>query len=99
VLSVHDLSLDLLARTAKRGGKQIDLQSKELALLEVLMRNAGRVVPRTLLLDKVWNLNFEPSTSILETQISRLRAKIDKPFDLPLVHTVRSMGYTLHGPS
>ncbi|CAA0129188.1 winged helix-turn-helix domain-containing protein [Starkeya nomas] len=99
VLSVHDLSLDLLARTAKRGGKQIDLQSKELALLEVLMRNAGRVVPRTLLLDKVWNLNFEPSTSILETQISRLRAKIDKPFDLPLVNTVRSMGYTLHGPS
>ncbi|WP_432806855.1 helix-turn-helix domain-containing protein [Methylocystis echinoides] len=83
----------------RRSGVPLQCRLTELALLEVLMRNAGRVVPRTLLLDKVWNLNFEPSTSILETQISRLRAKIDKPFDLPLVHTVRSMGYTLHGPS
>lgn len=98
VLRVHDLALDMLARTVIRDGKRIDLQKKEFALLEVLLRNAGRVVPRTLLLDKVWNLNFEPNTSVVETHISRLRHRIDKPFDVPLIHTVRNMGYTLHGP-
>lgn len=98
VLNVHDLTLDLLARTAERQGVMIDLQSKEFALLEVLMRNAGRVVTRTMLLEQVWNFNFEPNTTVIETHISRLRAKIDKPFDVPLIHTVRSTGYSMHGP-
>lgn len=98
VLKVHDLTLDLLARTAERQGVMIDLQSKEFALLEVLMRNAGRVVTRTMLLEQVWNFNFEPNTTVVETHISRLRGKIDKPFDVPLIHTVRSTGYSMHGP-
>ena len=97
-LSVHDLTLDLLARTARRQGTQIDLQSKEFALLEILMRNAGRVVTRTMLLERVWNFNFEPNSTVVETHVSRLRAKIDKPFDQPLIHTVRSTGYSIHGP-
>jgi two-component system OmpR family response regulator len=97
-LTVHDLTLDLLSRTAKRQGQQIDLQSKEFALLEILMRNAGRVVTRTMLLERVWNFNFEPNTTVVETHVSRLRAKVDKPFDIPLIHTVRSTGYTMHGP-
>jgi two-component system, OmpR family, response regulator len=98
VLQVHDLGLDLMARTARRQGTVIDLQSKEFALLEVLMRNAGRVVTRTMLLERVWNFNFEPNTTVVETHVSRLRAKIDKPFDVPLIHTVRSTGYMMHGP-
>lgn len=97
-LTVHDLTLDLLSRTARRQGHLIDLQSKEFALLEILMRNAGRVVTRTMLLERVWNFNFEPNTTVVETHVSRLRAKVDKPFDLPLIHTVRSTGYTMHGP-
>lgn len=97
-LDVHDLHLDLLARTATRQGKVIDLQSKEFALLEVLMRNAGRVVTRTMLLERVWDFNFEPNTTVVETHVSRLRAKVDRPFDVPLIHTVRNTGYTMHGP-
>lgn len=97
-LSVHDLTLDLLTRTATRQGTLIELQTKEFALLEVLMRNAGRVVTRTMLLERVWNFNFEPGTTVVETHISRLRAKIDKPFDLALLHTLRNSGYSLHGP-
>ena len=97
-LTVHDLTLDLLSRTARRQGTQIDLQSKEFALLEILMRNAGRVVTRTMLLERVWNFNFEPNSTVVETHVSRLRAKVDKPFDVPLIHTVRSTGYTVHGP-
>lgn len=97
-LRVHDLHLDLLSRTARRQGKLIELQNKEFALLEVLMRNAGRVVTRTMLLERVWNFNFEPNTTVVETHISRLRSKIDKPFDTPLIHTVRNAGYSVHGP-
>jgi two-component system OmpR family response regulator len=97
-LAVHDLELDLLARTARRQGRVIELQNKEFQLLEVLMRNAGRVLTRTMLLDRVWNFSFEPNTTVLETHMSRLRAKIDKPFDVPLIHTIRNMGYSLHGP-
>lgn len=97
-LVVHDLTLDLLARTATRQGQPITLQSKEFALLEVLMRNAGRVVTRTMLLEQVWNFNFEPNTTVVETHVSRLRAKVDKPFDVALIHTVRSTGYSMHGP-
>lgn len=98
VLKVHDLSLDLLARTAHRQGQSIELQSKEFALLEILMRNTGRVVTRTMLLEKVWNFNFDPNTSVVETHISRLRSKVDKPFDPPLIHTIRNTGYSIHGP-
>ncbi len=97
-LTVHDLTLDLLTRTATRQGTVIELQSKEFALLEILMRNAGRVVTRTMLLERVWNFNFEPNTSVVETHVSRLRSKIDKPFDVPLIHTMRNAGYSMHGP-
>ncbi|MGV8985229.1 MAG: response regulator [Cypionkella sp.] len=97
-LTVHDLTLDLLARTARRNDVLIELQNKEFALLEILMRNAGRTVTRTMLLEQVWNFNFEPNTTVVETHMSRLRAKIDKPFDLALIHTVRNMGYSIHGP-
>ncbi|TNF18273.1 MAG: response regulator transcription factor [Rhodobacteraceae bacterium] len=97
-LTVHDLTLDLMARTATRQGALIELHSKEFAMLEILMRNAGRVVTRTMLLERVWNFNFEPNTSVVETHMSRLRAKIDKPFGLPLIHTLRNTGYSMHGP-
>ncbi len=97
-LTVHDLSLDLLSRTATRQKTQIELQTKEFALLEVLMRNAGRIVTRTMLLEKVWNFNFDPNTSVVETHISRLRTKVDKPFEVALIHTIRNTGYSMHGP-
>ena len=98
-LQVHDLELDLLRRRATRQGQSIDLQPKEFELLEFLMRNEGRVVTRTMLLERVWGFHFDPKTSVVETHISRLRAKIDKPFDTPLLHTVRNTGYSLHAPS
>jgi two-component system, OmpR family, response regulator len=98
VLQVDDLTLDLMARVARRGGMVIELQSKEFALLEILMRHAGRVVTRTMLLERLWNFNFEPNTTVVETHVSRLRAKIDKPFETPLLHTVRNTGYSMHGP-
>jgi two-component system OmpR family response regulator len=98
VLKVGDLELDLIQRTAQRGGQAIDLLPKEFNLLEVLMRNQGRVVTRTMLLERVWNFHFDPKTSVVETHISRLRAKIDKPFETPLLHTIKSAGYSLHAP-
>ena len=98
-LRVHDLELDLLSRTARRGSVAIELLPKEFTLLEVLMRNEGRVVTRTMLLERVWNFNFDPKTSVVETHVSRLRAKIDKPFAVPLLHTVKSAGYSLRPPS
>ena len=98
VLTVHDMTLDLLSRTARRQGDTIELHAKEFAILEILMRNAGRVVTRTQLLERVWNFNFEPGTTVVETHMSRLRAKVDKPFDTPLIHTIRTTGYTMHGP-
>lgn len=97
-LKVHDLTLDLMARSATRQGALIELHSKEFAMLEILMRNAGRVVTRTMLLEQVWNFNFEPNTTVVETHMSRLRAKIDKPFDVALIHTIRNTGYSMHGP-
>lgn len=97
-LRVADLELDLLARRARRGGQPIDLLPKEFTLLEVLMRNEGRVVTRTMLLERVWDFHFDPKTSVVETHISRLRAKIDRPFDLALLHTVKSAGYSLYAP-
>ena len=97
-LRVHDLELDLLARQARRGGVAIELLPKEFLLLEALMRSAGRVVTRTMLLERVWDFHFDPGTSVVETHVSRLRAKIDKPFDVPLLHTVKGAGYALHAP-
>lgn len=97
-LVVHDLELDLLNHTARRGGITIELQTKEFALLEVLMRNAGRIVTKTMLLERVWDFNFDPKTTVVETHMSRLRAKVDKPFQVPLIHTTRNAGYALHAP-
>ncbi|MBE0531624.1 MAG: winged helix-turn-helix domain-containing protein [Rhodospirillales bacterium] len=98
-LRVADLEMDLVRRTVSRGGQVIDLQPREFVLLEYLMRNAGRVVTRTMLLERVWDFHFDPKTSVVETHISRLRTKIDKPFEEDLIHTVRGAGYSLHAPS
>ncbi len=98
VLRVADLELDLVRRRAWRAGQKLDLLPKEFTLLEVLMRNAGRVVTRTMLLERVWDFHFDPQTSVVETHISRLRAKIDRPFPVPLLHTVKNAGYSLHAP-
>lgn len=98
VLKVHDLVVDLLSRRVTRAGQEIDLQPKEFSLLETLMRNEGRVLTRTMLLERVWDYHFDPQTSVVETHISRLRSKIDKPFDTALLHTVRSTGYSIHAP-
>ncbi|WP_373085387.1 response regulator transcription factor [Sneathiella sp.] len=97
-MRVHDLEIDWISRRVTRAGEELDLQPKEFSLLEVLMRNAGRVVTRTMLLEQVWDFHFDPKTSVVETHISRLRAKIDKPFNVTLLHTVRSIGYSLHAP-
>jgi two-component system OmpR family response regulator len=94
-LTVGDLDLDLLTRAAKRGDQAIDLQPREFRLLEYLMRHAGQVVTRTMLLERVWDFHFDPKTSVVETHISRLRAKIDKGFDTPLLHTIRGAGYMI----
>ncbi|MGI9384290.1 MAG: winged helix-turn-helix domain-containing protein [Methyloligellaceae bacterium] len=98
VLTVADLEMDVIARTVSRAGRQIELQPRQFKLLELLMRNNGRVLTRTMLLERVWGFHFEPKTSVVETHISRLRAKIDKPFKDKLIHTVRGTGYTLHVP-
>lgn len=94
-LEVGDLEMDLLARTVHRGGKKIDLQPREFRLLEYLMRHAGQVVTRTMLLEKVWDYHFDPQTNVIDVHISRLRAKIDKGFADALLHTVRGAGYML----
>jgi two-component system OmpR family response regulator len=98
VLRVADLELDLLRRMAARGGRQIELQPKEFRLLEYLMRHAGQVVTRTMLLEQVWEFHFDPKTSVVETHISRLRSKIDKGFASELIHTTRGAGYCLRAP-
>lgn len=98
-LQVADLQLDLLERRVTRAGRRIDLQPQEFKLLEYLMRHAGRVVTRTMLLENVWEFHFDPQTTVVETHISRLRGKVDQPFDRPLIHTVRGSGYCLrHDP-
>ena len=94
-LTVGDLRMDLLSRAVSRAGQEIDLQPREFRLLEHLMRRAGRVQTRTMLLEAVWDFHFDPQTSVVETHISRLRTKIDKPFDKPLLHTLRGSGYVL----
>lgn len=94
-LRVGDLEMDLLSRRVQRGGRTIDLQPREFKLLEYLMRHAGRAVTRTMLLEGVWDYHFDPQTNVIDVHISRLRQKIDKGFDSPLLHTVRGVGYTL----
>jgi two-component system, OmpR family, response regulator len=99
VLRVADLEMDLIGRKVRRGGQEIDLQPREFRLLEYLMRNAGRVVTRTMLLEHVWEFHFDPKTNIVETHISRLRSKIDRGFDAELLETVRGSGYLLRAPA
>jgi two-component system OmpR family response regulator len=94
-LTVGDLEMDLLSRSVRRGPQKIDLQPREFRLLEYLMRHAGQVVTRTMLLEGVWDYHFDPQTNVIDVHVSRLRQKIDKPFDLPLLHTVRNAGYML----
>lgn len=98
-LRVADLEMDLLARSVRRGGQQIDLQPREFRLLEYLMRHAGNVVTRTMLLEGVWDYHFDPQTNVIDVHISRLRGKIDKGFATPLLHTVRGAGYSLRAPA
>ena len=95
MLKVADLELDLERRRVTRAGQLIHLQPRELRLLEYLMRRAGRIVTRTMLLEQVWDLHFDPQTNVVDSQISRLRAKIDRDFDTPLLHTLRGIGYRL----
>jgi two-component system OmpR family response regulator len=94
-LRVGDLEINLLARTVSRAGQRIELLAQEFKILEYLMRHAGEIVTRTMLLEKVWDFHFDPKTNIVETHISRLRSKIDKGFDKPLLHTVRGAGYVV----
>lgn len=94
-LAVDDLELDLLSRTVKRAGKPINLQPREYRLLEFLMRHADQVVTRTMLLEGVWDYHFDPQTNVIDVHISRLRGKIDKDFETPLIHTVRGAGYMI----
>ncbi|AQX18683.1 MULTISPECIES: response regulator transcription factor [Bartonella] len=98
VYCVGDLELDRLAHIVKRGDKNIILQPREFRLLEYLMRYSGQVVTRTMLLENVWDYHFDPQTNVIDVHISRLRAKIEKDFDVPLLHTVRGAGYMLKAP-
>lgn len=95
-LVVEDLELDLLSRQVKRAGKKVDLQPREFRLLEYLMRHAGQVVTRTMLLEGVWDYHFDPQTNVIDVHVSRLRQKVDKPFPTPLIQTVRNVGYMLN---
>ncbi|WP_297506584.1 response regulator transcription factor [uncultured Caulobacter sp.] len=97
-LQVADLRLDLLKRSVTRASRRIDLQPREYQLLEYLMRNAGRVVTRTMLLESVWGFHFDPRTNIVESHMSRLRGKVDRNHDQELIHTIRGAGYCLREP-
>jgi len=97
-LQVADLELDLLRRRVTRAGKRIDLTAKEFALLELLLRRQGEILPRSLIASQVWDMNFDSDTNVIEVAIRRLRAKIDDDFETRLIHTVRGMGYVLEMP-
>ena len=99
MLKVADLEMDLVARTVRRAGTPIELKPKEFALLEYLMRHAGRVVTRTMLLENVWDYSFDPQTNVIDVHVSRLRHKIDKGHDKPLLSTIRGAGYSLRDPN
>ncbi len=94
-LEVGDLSLDLAGRTARRGATRLDLTPQEFKLLEYLVRHSGQVVTRAMLLDKIWGFHFDPRTNLVDAHMSRLRAKIDRPFGQELIHTVRGAGYMI----
>ncbi|GBR00802.1 MULTISPECIES: winged helix-turn-helix domain-containing protein [Acetobacter] len=94
-LEVGGLEMDLLSRSVRRDGQKIDLQPREFRLLEFLMRHAGQVVTRTMLLEGVWDYHFDPQTNVIDVHVSRLRQKVDKPFSQPLIQTVRNSGYML----
>jgi DNA-binding response OmpR family regulator len=94
-LTVGDLTMDLLSRRVTRAGQAIELRPREFALLEYLMRNAGKVVSKTMILSHVWEYNFDPQTNIVDVLVSRLRDKIDRPFDTRLLQTVRGVGYVI----
>jgi two-component system, OmpR family, response regulator len=98
ILRVADLEMDLVKRTVTRGARKIVLQPREFQLLEYFMRNAGRVVTRTMLLEHVWDFHFDPRTNIVETHVSRLRGKVDRDFNVELIHTIRGSGYSLRAP-
>jgi two-component system OmpR family response regulator len=95
-LSVADLEINLLTRTVTRGGARIELLPREFLLLECLMRHTGQIVTRAMLLDEVWDVHFDPNTTVVETHISRLRSKIDRGHAVPLIHTLRGVGYTVN---
>ncbi|MCY4350345.1 MAG: response regulator transcription factor [Thiotrichales bacterium] len=97
-LAVADLEMDLLARTVKRAGRAIDLKPREFRLLEHLMRHAGQVVTRTMLLEAVWEYHFDPQTNVIDVHVSRLRRKVERDFGPPLIHTVRGAGYMIRAP-
>ena len=97
-LTYADLELDLLRRSAARGGQPIELLPREFQLLEYLMRHAGQTVTRTMLLEHVWDVHFDPNTNVVETHLSRLRSKLDKGHARPLIHTLRGLGYSLRDP-
>ena len=96
-LTVGDLSMNLITREVKRGGRLLDLQPKEFALLEYLLRNAGRVVSKTMIMEHVWGYNFDPQTNVVEARMSKLRDKVDRGFKKKLIHTIRGAGYVLKG--
>lgn len=97
-LTIGDVTLDLLGQTCTRKGRAIDLNGKEFRLLEALMRAKGRIQTRNMLLEKVWDMNFDPTTSVVETHMSRLRAKLEKPFGDTVIRTIRGAGYVIEGP-
>jgi DNA-binding response OmpR family regulator len=94
-LEVGDLTLDLLSREANRGGQSIELQPREYSLLEYLMRHAGRVVTKTMILEHVYDFSFDPQTNVVDVLVSRLRQKVDRDFPTKLIHTLRGVGYVL----
>ena len=98
VLRVGDLEVDLVSRTVSRGGREIKLLPREFQLLEYLVRNEGRVVPRAMLLQHVWDLHFDPTTNIIDVYVGRVRRKIDDQQAYPLIHTVRGVGYCVRAP-
>jgi len=98
VLRVGDLELDLVARTVNRGGRDIKLLPREFQVLEYLVRNEGHVVPRTMLLEKVWDLHFDPSTNIIDVYVGRVRRKVDGEQTYPLIHTIRGVGFCVRAP-
>lgn len=98
-LAIQDLNLDLIRRSAARAGRTIDLQPREFALLEYLVRNRDKIVSKTMIMDQVWGYDFDPTTNVVESRISRLRDKIDRGFDVALIKTVRGAGYVIRSES